>query len=125
MKHVLIADDEAGVRKFVSLMLKRGGYAVSEAEDGRRALELIIAKADDPEESIDLLVTDVTMPRMSGEELIQTMWKSGISIPIIIITGDDEVGQLRDRLGEGNYEFLDKMSVTAKIAGRVNELLTD
>src|SRR5947207_5895555 len=64
---VLLADDEDLVRGFVRTVLERSGYCVLEAPGGDEALEL----CEQYEGPIDLLVTDVVMPRMNGRELAE------------------------------------------------------
>ena len=61
---VLLVEDEGQVRKFARLALEASGYAVTEATDGEHALTLL-----SPDDPFDLLVTDLSMPRLHGEEL--------------------------------------------------------
>lgn len=63
---VLIVEDEQPLRKLLSLTLVGEGYRVIEAEDGQAALEI----CERPDCAIDVVVTDVVMPRMSGPELV-------------------------------------------------------
>jgi CheY-like chemotaxis protein len=66
--NVLIVDDEAGVRKFVDRVLREAGYKTTLAADGPDAIE--VAKGMD---SLDILVTDVMMPQMTGDELARRL----------------------------------------------------
>ena len=75
-KTVLVVDDEADVRSFVHSVLARHGYDVLEAEDGLAAYELVEQLSG----RIELLVTDVTMPRRDGITLGE---KIGIGYPDI------------------------------------------
>jgi PAS domain S-box-containing protein len=66
---VLIADDEPMIRRLASLVLQRSGYTVLEAEDGRQAVEVFARERD----RIDLVLLDLTMPQLSGQEAFRQM----------------------------------------------------
>lgn len=85
-KHVLVADDEEGFRFSVSVALRRAGYRVTEAADGIEALAMLVLSGEsgDP---VDLLVTDVRMPQMSGDELVATLRGLGVQVPVFVVTG--------------------------------------
>ena len=80
---VLVVDDEAAVRRFAVRVLQREGYAVIEAIDGAEALELI--KQDSV--SIDVVVSDIVMPRLNGVELMQALAVSHPGLPVILMSG--------------------------------------
>src|SRR5215472_1836681 len=80
---ILLAEDDATVRNLVALMLLKEGYAVLAANDGQEALE-ICSQFKDP---IHLLLTDVTMPRMTGVELAEQVLKKRSEIKIMIMSG--------------------------------------
>jgi chemosensory pili system protein ChpA (sensor histidine kinase/response regulator) len=63
MKRILIADDQAHVLRILAQSLEREGYRVDSVQDGRAALERV--REDPP----DVLITDIDMPRMTGEQL--------------------------------------------------------
>ena len=79
---VLVVDDEELVRKFVERVLRDAGYQTAAASDGPEALELA-AKLD----SFDLLVTDVMMPQMTGDELARRVRVSAPGIKVLYLTG--------------------------------------
>jgi len=62
-KRVLVADDEAPMSRVIELFLRREGYEVDVVRDGREALDSILRRAP------DVLVTDINMPRMTGQAL--------------------------------------------------------
>src|SRR5690349_9775770 len=64
---ILVVDDEESIRDLTRRILTRGGYEVIAASGGEEALSLIT----DESEQVDLLLTDVIMPRMSGKELAE------------------------------------------------------
>lgn len=80
---ILIADDEATVRSFISAILRREGFDLLAAVDGADALDLVHQRS----EPIDLLLTDIRMPRMDGVTLAQNV--SGIypDLPVIYTSG--------------------------------------
>ena len=81
---ILLAEDEAVVRNLVALMLSKEGYAVLSAKDGQEALE-ISGKFNGP---IHALLTDVTMPGMSGLDLAQRILKKRPEIKTMIMSGE-------------------------------------
>jgi DNA-binding response OmpR family regulator len=81
---ILVADDEAGVRAFLRDALEQGGHEVTEAADGKQALQQARA------EPVDLVITDLVMPKQEGIETIRALRKEMPGIGIIAITGKFE-----------------------------------
>jgi len=79
---VLVVDDEASVRKFVERVLGEAGYTTSSASDGPEAIE-IASKL----EQFDMLVTDVMMPQMTGDELARRLRVGHPGLKILYLTG--------------------------------------
>lgn len=124
MAHILLVDDEDGVRKLASIMLSRSGHQVSQAEDGHKALDLINASKNEEIDPLDLMITDLSMPNMSGVELIEKAVELLPGMPIVVMTGDDEINdETKTALGTAKYAFLDKMKVTSGIAAAANDIL--
>jgi two-component system, cell cycle sensor histidine kinase and response regulator CckA len=80
---VLVVDDEAAVRRFAVRVLQREGYEVLEAADGLEALEMLRAG----KVTVDLIVSDIVMPRMNGVELMQAVTESDPRIPVVLMSG--------------------------------------
>lgn len=99
---VLVVDDEDAVRKFLIDVLAIGAYHVLEARDGQHGLEVAEAHGG----SIDLLVTDVVMPRMKGPELAQRLRERHPALRTLYVSGYAERDTL-PALGE-NEHFLAK-----------------
>jgi CheY-like chemotaxis protein len=78
---ILFADDDAAIRRFVPMSLGRNGHEVTVACDGNEALELY-----EPGK-YDLVLTDLSMPRMSGDKLARAIKERSANQPIIILTG--------------------------------------
>jgi len=80
---VLVVDDEEVVRLVTGGALENAGYEVLEAEDGPRGLDLFHQQA----ENLDLVILDVTMPGMDGEETLMHMRRHRHGVPVIVISG--------------------------------------
>lgn len=96
-KKVLVVDDSEMVRSFHSYIIKMFGYQVATAENGAVALEMLLR---DP---YHLLVTDINMPRMDGYELIRNVHERSMSLPVIIISTEEEFkpGLISEGAGHG------------------------
>ena len=101
---ILLVEDEDAVRAFGARALTSRGYTVIEASSGAEALEIVL----EPDQSIDLIVSDVVMPEMDGPTMFGELRKRGIDIKVIFVSGyaDDA---FRRNLPEGAvYDFLAK-----------------
>jgi len=83
-KRVLIVDDSEMVRNFHSYIIRMFGYQTGTAENGAVALEKLLG------EEYQLLITDINMPKMDGYELIRNVRENGISIPVIVVSTEEE-----------------------------------
>lgn len=79
---VLVVDDDRSVRRLMALLVAQDGYAALEAESGAEAIQ--VAEAN----PIDLLVTDVEMPGMSGPELVMALKQRGLIERSLMVTGN-------------------------------------
>lgn len=79
---LLVVDDDPAIREIISAMLAEQGYEILTAEDGQQALELL------PQFRPHLVITDLRMPRMSGDELVQIMHDSFPQLPVIVVSGE-------------------------------------
>jgi two-component system, cell cycle sensor histidine kinase and response regulator CckA len=82
---VLAVDDEDGIRRFVDRVLRRAGYHTAIAADGPAAIE--IAKAQGP---FDLLLADVVMPGMSGDEVARRLRLLEPDLKVLYLTGHSD-----------------------------------
>lgn len=80
---VLVVDDETAVRRFAARVLQRDGYEVLEAADGHEALEMLRAG----KVVVDLIVSDIVMPRVNGVELMQSVAESHPQVPVVLMSG--------------------------------------
>jgi two-component system cell cycle sensor histidine kinase/response regulator CckA len=116
---VLVAEDEDGVRELLRKALTEFGYTVLTARHGRDALMI----AGQRGERIDLLVTDVVMPEMSGRELAETLLDGNPELKLLYISGytDDEV--LQRGVSGRNTGLLRKPFTAENLVRRVREVL--
>jgi DNA-binding NtrC family response regulator len=80
---VLVVDDEEAVRRYACRVLERAGYGIFEATDGVEALELIQGQTV----ALEVVVSDIVMPRMNGVELTQALSVSQPELPVILMSG--------------------------------------
>jgi two-component system, cell cycle sensor histidine kinase and response regulator CckA len=118
---VLLVEDEDPVRLFSTRALRNKGYKVIEAKSGEAALE-IIHRAD---EQIDLLITDVVMPKMDGPGLIRLVRETHPDMKVIFISGYTE-DSFRKRLDtDAEIHFLPKPFSLKQLASKVKEVMSE
>jgi len=99
---ILVVDDEKVIRDGCSRVLSGKGYDAITAENGREALD-ILAK-----EPLDIILLDLKMPVMSGEEVLEITGEKYPDIPVIIITGHGTVDTAVECMKKGAYDFITK-----------------
>jgi two-component system, OmpR family, KDP operon response regulator KdpE len=115
-RRVLVAEDEAPLRDFISRNLRARGYQVLEATDGLEALALWEA------ESPHLLVLDIMMPRMDGLEVCRTI-RERSTVPIIVLTALDAESDKVNALDQGADDYLTKPFGVEELLARVRAAL--
>jgi PAS domain S-box-containing protein len=116
---ILIAEDEQQVRELTCRLLRQAGYAVLAAADGEEALQIARGHSG----PIDLLVTDVIMPRVSGDELATRLLLSRPGVPVLFVSGYTNESPGIDGMRPGTG-YLQKPFLPAVLLERVEELLT-
>ena len=101
---VLVVDDSATVRKFVSTSLRLLGCKVITACDGMEALEKM------PNEAIDVIITDLNMPDMDGYEFIRNLRETPeyLSIPVIVLSSLTNQAEKDRAMHLGAFSYLEK-----------------
>ncbi len=99
---VLVVDDERVVRDGCHRVLSGKGYEVATAENGKQALDILAR------EPVDLILLDLKMPVMSGEEVLGITSTEYKDIPVIIITGHGTVDTAVECMKKGAYDFITK-----------------
>jgi DNA-binding NtrC family response regulator len=121
--NILIADDEKNIREGLGQALEMDGYETFLAADGEAAMKIF------EEEEIDLVVTDLKMPRLSGEEVLRRIVTEHPTIPVIILTGHGTIETAVKAMRDGAYDFLtkpinlDRLSLLVKRALSARELV--
>lgn len=114
---LLFAEDNQSIRRLFADALAKQGYAVLEAENGRIAFDLFLAHRD----SIQLLVTDGSMPEMSGSELIAQVRCVAPAMPVLVISTTGASYRQAQGLG-ANIRFLDKPFLLEAFKRTVQEM---
>lgn len=116
---ILTVDDAATIRKMVSITLKGAGHDVLEAPDGVDALKVMKGR------QVDLVISDVNMPRMNGIELVRQIRSENRSVPILLLTTESDPGMKQQGKQAGATGWLVKpfqqeqlLAVVAKVLGK-------
>jgi two-component system, OmpR family, KDP operon response regulator KdpE len=113
---VLVVDDEAPMRKFVSSNLKANGYGVHTAADGAEALKVIA------ENTLDLLLLDITMPGADGMAILEAI-RRDMQIPVLMVSARGRETDKVKALELGADDYLTKPFGAAELLARVRALL--
>ncbi|MFI6768766.1 response regulator transcription factor [Streptomyces sp. NPDC050355] len=114
---ILIVDDEPAVREALQRSLAFEGYGTEQAVDGLDAVEKVASY--DPE----LIVLDVLMPRMDGLTAARRLRASGVTVPILMLTARDTVGDRVTGLDAGADDYLVKPFELDELLARIRALL--
>ena len=116
---ILVAEDEEGVRSLTREVLEKYGYTVLEAANGEEALVV----AERHLGSVDLLLSDVVMPRMGGPELAQALLLRRPSVKILYMSAYTEHPMVRRGVVDAGVAFLQKPFTPTVLVSRIRELL--
>ncbi|OWZ25458.1 response regulator [Wolbachia endosymbiont of Wuchereria bancrofti] len=117
---ILLIEDEDSVREFTTKALKRKGFDVIEASMGSKALEIISKK----NQHIDLIITDVIMPEVSGPEIVKEALIHRPDINVIFISGYAEDAFLKnDNINIEDFHFLPKPFTLSELGNKVQSVL--
>ena len=120
-ENILLIDDEIPIVKMGSQLLNRLGYSVSTATDSIEALELFRTRPDD----FQLVITDMTMPRLTGDQLASEMIAIRPDIPIILCTGYSRIMSDETARNIGIKAFAYKPIVKSYLAKTVRRVLDE
>jgi CheY-like chemotaxis protein len=116
---ILVVEDEATIRNLLRRVLQSRGYTILEARDGQEALEV----AQQHVGRIDLLITDLVMPRMSGRELARRLAQLQPEVRILLISGYSDKAALDQEMLQASAVFLQKPFSPADLVRKVREVL--
>jgi len=99
---VLVVDDEKNIREGLGKALELDGHKVLLAADGKKALEIINSN------DVDLVIADLKMPGLSGQELLKQVTSAYPTVPVIILTGHGTIETAVEAMRDGAFDFLTK-----------------
>src|SRR3954451_11997176 len=116
-KQILVVDDEPNLRRVLSAQLERDGYDVHTAEDGEQALLVL------KEHHLDLIITDLRMPKLDGMELLRRAVAIDDELPVVMITAHGTVDNAVEALKTGAFDYLTKPFDQAEVRTIVRKAL--
>lgn len=117
MFKILLAEDEVNLNKILTSQLKKEGYMVYSAINGRDAYEQLLC------ESVDLVITDVMMPYMDGNELTKKIREISTDIPVLMLTALEALDDKEKGFNSGADDYLTKPFALKELLLRVKALL--
>lgn len=120
MKRILVVDDEPDIIKIVIFRLKKAGYDITQANNGREGLDLLEAG-----QTFDLILLDLVMPVMDGYEMCRHLQalESAKNIPVIILSASSS-GDMRERFKNLKInDFISKPFDPEDLQGRIKKVL--
>ncbi len=118
---VLLVDDEPMILDVGKAMLEALGYRVLTALDGARALDLLA----DRKEKIDLIILDLIMPGMNGEQTFDKLRKIVPQVPVLLSSGYSVSGQVSDILSKKCNGFMQKPFNISELSGKIRKILDE
>lgn len=116
MKNVLVAEDEASIREIIAITLKRGGYNVTEAENGEEALRAYNSN----NKAFDVVLLDIMMPVMDGLEVCKRLREQSRNIGIIMLTAKTQEMDKVSGLLMGADDYITKPFSPSELIARVD-----
>lgn len=117
MFRILVVEDDKSLNKMICSKLNREEYLTFSAFDGEEAIEIM------DKEHIDLIVTDIMMPRMNGYELIKLLRSTSYFLPILIITAKDQIEDMEKAFSAGTDDYMIKPINLKEMVLRIQALL--
>ncbi|MFV0422141.1 response regulator [Oleidesulfovibrio sp.] len=120
-KHILIVDDSKTVRNLVAFIMKKEGFRVTMAEDGFDGLEKLYSA----EEPVDLIISDVNMPRMDGFTFIRTVREQETyrDLPIVVLSTEGQEKDIQMGMSLGANLYMVKPAQPDKMVKNIKMLL--
>jgi DNA-binding response OmpR family regulator len=115
--NILLVDDEAAITDNLTPFLERSGFNVSTASNGEEALNIIETQ------NVNLVVSDILMPKMDGRELLRILRKADNWIPVILLTQVGEAFERAMALEEGADDYINKPFEPHELVARIKAVL--
>jgi len=116
-QQILVVDDEVNLRRILSAQLGRDGYEVHTAADGQEALDFL------GDHHVDLVVTDLRMPKLDGMQLLRASLRDDPARPVVIITAHGTVDTAVEALKLGAFDYISKPFDQADVRRIVSKAL--
>ncbi|MBR1841961.1 MAG: response regulator transcription factor [Oscillospiraceae bacterium] len=117
MFNILVCEDERDLRELYCTVLRAEGFSAACASDGAQALEML------ERENFDLLITDVLMPRLGGNELVRRLREAGYALPVLMITALGAPEDKHSGFRAGGDDYMVKPVDINEMVWRVRALL--
>lgn len=117
MFSILVVEDDAVLNKMICAKLKAQDYTVFQAYDGEEALDLL------DREYVDLIISDIMMPKMDGITLIKELREADYNMPVLIITAKDQMEDMEEGFKAGTDDYMVKPINLKEMVLRVQALL--
>ncbi|SHJ44170.1 DNA-binding response regulator, OmpR family, contains REC and winged-helix (wHTH) domain [Anaerocolumna jejuensis DSM 15929] len=117
MFKILVVEDDMELRRLFSRVLSRNGYVPIEAADGAQALDIL------EHETVDLIISDIMMPKVDGFELTASLREAGYKIPILMITAAGSFDDMKRGFSSGTDDYMIKPINVDEMIIRVGALL--
>lgn len=118
-EEILVIDDSPTLRKLLRFYLKKKGYSVHEAHNGKVGLDYIAREA------FDLIILDMNMPVMNGLEVLETLKREGFSVPILILSADKEEESKAAGIAFGASYYLTKPFKPEEVIARIEDIFRE
>lgn len=116
---ILVAEDEEPMRELIRDILEGEGYDVIQVADGEEAVRTYLERKDE----IALVILDMIMPKMSGEDVFRELKRADPNVLILLSSGYTENGDMRELLHEGLAWFLGKPYQVNELLAKVRMVL--
>lgn len=117
MFNILVVEDDKNLRKLITTCLKKNNYTPFEANDGEEALDML------DKHYINLIISDVMMPKIDGFQLIKELRMSQYKLPILLITARDSINDKKEGFLSGADDYMVKPINLEELLLRVKVLL--
>lgn len=117
MFSILVAEDDETLNKLICAKLKQENYHPIAVFDGEEALEAL------DKEHVDMIISDIMMPKLSGYELARELRSAGYTVPILMVTAKNQLEDMEDGFGAGADDYMVKPINMKEMMLRVKALL--
>jgi EAL domain-containing protein (putative c-di-GMP-specific phosphodiesterase class I)/ActR/RegA family two-component response regulator len=117
---VLLVDDDASVRRDYSRALRRGGWEVDTAQDGREAIDSLSVEGGPV---YGVIVSDIAMPGISGLQFLREVRKHNLDVPVVLMTGSPDLDTAVEAVEYGAFRYLIKPIALAALTGAVKSAM--